>query len=78
MDGQGCLEFDNVVVVTNTGLLLVCLVSGQAVSVLPEEMLFGTTIWLSSTSLLKTMSPETGSFVYRPLGMSFLRALRTE
>jgi len=45
MDGQGCLEFDNVVVVSNTGLLLVCRVNGQAVSVLPQEMLFGTTIW---------------------------------
>jgi len=45
MDGQGCLEFDNVVVVRNTGLLLVCRVNGRAVSVLPQEMLFGTTIW---------------------------------
>jgi len=45
MDGQGCVEFDNVVVVSNTGFLLVCRVNCQPVSLLPQEMLFGTTIW---------------------------------
>ena len=36
--------------------------------------LLGTTIWLASKSLLKTISPDRGHFTHTPLGMSFFLA----
>ncbi len=44
IDGSDRLEFADVEVISNTGLLLICRIGGQRVAVPPERMLPGTEI----------------------------------